>query len=134
MQFTLAVLPPNCSRCDLSMTKIKTFSEGHAPRSPNRARFTHHKSHKRITSYSSCTPCITVTPPQKSWRRPWFKAKGVVLLPLDGACVVRGYSALSAICLRSYRIPLLRILRTGVDIEDPLIHSATFTSFASHTS
>ena len=34
MQFTLAVLPPNCSRCDLSMTKIQNFSGGACPQTP----------------------------------------------------------------------------------------------------
>ena len=34
MQFTLTVLPPNCSRCDLSMTKIQKFSGGACPQTP----------------------------------------------------------------------------------------------------
>ena len=97
MQFTLAVLPPKCSRCDLSMPKIQQFSGGGGGGGggggmptdpPTRARFALHNSCQRITSNSSSTPCLTATPLQKSWRRPW-KAKGVVSLPLDGACVVQ---------------------------------------------
>ena len=85
MQFTLAVLPPNCSRCDLSMPKIQNFSGGACPQTS--LLVWRANSRQRITSNSSSTPCFTTTPLQKSWRRPWFKAKGVVSLPLYGACV-----------------------------------------------
>ena len=57
------------------------------PDPPTRASFARHNSRQRITLYLSSTPCFTGTPLQKSWR-PW-KAKGVVSLPLDGACVVQ---------------------------------------------
>jgi len=56
------------------------------PDPPTRARFARHNSRQRITSYLHFTPCFTATPPQKTWRPPWM-AKGVVSLPLDGACV-----------------------------------------------
>ena len=89
MQFTLAVLPPNCTRYNLSTPKIqKGFWGGMPPDPPTRGRFARHNSRQRIISNSSFTPCFTAAPLQKSWRRPW-KAKGVVSLPLDGACVVQ---------------------------------------------
>ena len=104
MQFTLAVLPPNCSRCDLSMTKIQNFLGGHAPRPPDpptRARLARHNSRQRN---SSSTSCFRATPLQKNWGQPW-KSKGVVSLPLDGACAVQVYSALSAICPKKLSNP-----------------------------
>ncbi len=66
----------------------KYFLGGTPPGPSTRARFARHNSRQRITSNSSSTPCFTATPLQNSWHRPW-KAKGVVSLPLDGACVVQ---------------------------------------------
>ena len=117
MQFTRAVLPPNCSRCDLSMTKIQIFSGGTCPQTPLLGRAS------RATTLASVSLHTRVLHPAS--RPPHFKTAGAgpgsgrnawFCCQLTVHVYSSGYSALSAIYQRSYRTPLLRILRTGLPI------------------
>ena len=79
MQFILAVLPPNCSRCDISMTKIQKFSGGACPQTlllgrPSRATTLASVSlHSRVVHPASRPPHFKRAGAGPGRRKAWFR-------------------------------------------------------------